>query len=204
MSRSRSSGWRSRSRTEGCESLASRRCWTDSSSRRCSRFCRSSGTRRFPNTATVFERGGRPSRQWHRRSSISPKAAAGAWILIGRSFSIESTTTNRWERSPNGTGLVYKGLARLFRLLRNARAAETFGFVGRKACAMRFLATGEDRPQAVCGTGLAGRERGDGGENRLVPMRPVAREPEPGSGPSPVKCLSRLVWTSVIGRRPIA
>jgi RNA-directed DNA polymerase len=27
-------GWTSRSRTEGCESLASQRCWTDSSSRR--------------------------------------------------------------------------------------------------------------------------------------------------------------------------
>ena len=132
------------------------------------------------------------------------EGCGGCVDLIGRSFSIESTTTNRWERSPNGTGPVYKGLARLFRLLRNARGAETFGFVGQKACAMRFLATGEDRPQAVCGTGLAGRERGDGGENRLVPMRPVAREPEPGSGPSPVKCLSRLVWTSVIGRRPIA
>src|ERR1700677_2694607 len=35
-------------------------------------------TRSFPITATVFDRGGRLIRQWHRRSNMSPKAAAGA------------------------------------------------------------------------------------------------------------------------------
>jgi hypothetical protein len=33
-------------------------------------------------------RDGRLSRRWHRRSSISPKAAPGAWISIWRNFSI--------------------------------------------------------------------------------------------------------------------
>src|SRR5438128_692919 len=65
---------------------------------------------------------------------------------------------------------------------------------------MRLLATVEDRPQAVCGTGEAGRAPGGGGENRWIPSPPVACEPAPGSGPSPVKCLSRLAWTSSIGR----
>jgi len=36
----------------------------------------------FPNTATVFDRSGRPTRRWHRRSSISPQATAGALISI--------------------------------------------------------------------------------------------------------------------------
>ena len=54
------------------------------------------------------------------------------------------------------------------------------------------------------GTGPAGREQGSGGQHRRCPMRPVAREPERGSGPSLVKCLSRLAGTSVIDRRPIA
>jgi RNA-directed DNA polymerase len=44
--------------------------------------------------ATGSGRDGRLSRQWRRRSSISPKATAGALILIWRSFSIESITTN--------------------------------------------------------------------------------------------------------------
>ena len=58
--------------------------------------------------------------------------------------------------------------------------------------------------QAVCGTDPAGRERRGSGENRWFALRPVAREPEPGSGPGPVECLSRLAWTSVIGRGSIA
>ena len=44
--------------------------------------------------ATGFGRDGRLIRQWHRRSSISPKATAGASILIWRNSSIESITTN--------------------------------------------------------------------------------------------------------------
>src|SRR5437660_6587867 len=65
---------------------------------------------------------------------------------------------------------------------------------------MCLLATVEDRPQAICGTGPAGRARGTGGEYRWQPVRPVACQPESGSGHRPVECLSRLVWTSVIGR----
>ena len=67
---------------------------------------------------------------------------------------------------------------------------------------MRFLATVEDWPQAVRGTGPAGREQGRAGANRRHPRRSVACEPEPGSAPSLVQCLSHLVWTSVIDRRP--
>src|SRR2546422_289097 len=62
----------------GCASLASRRCWTGWCSKRCSRFCRSSGTRRFPSTATGSGRGGRLIKQWPRRSSTSLKVTAGA------------------------------------------------------------------------------------------------------------------------------
>ena len=51
-------------------------------------------TRSFPITATVFDRGGRLIRQWHRRSSISPEAAAGALISTWRNSSIEFRTTN--------------------------------------------------------------------------------------------------------------
>ena len=69
---------------------------------------------------------------------------------------------------------------------------------------MRFLAAVEDRTQAVRGTGKAGRERGTGGADRWQPMRPVACEPESGSGHGPVECLSQLVWTSVIGRGSLA
>jgi hypothetical protein len=46
------------------------------------------------STAMGSGRGGRLIRRWHRRSSISPKATAGALILIWRNFSIESITTN--------------------------------------------------------------------------------------------------------------
>src|SRR6266567_1628975 len=69
---------------------------------------------------------------------------------------------------------------------------------------MRFLAAVEDRPQAVCATGAAGRERGTGGENRWQSPRSVACKPEPGSGHRPVQCSSRLAWTSVLGRGSIA
>ena len=53
-----------------------------------------SGTGRSPNTATGSGRDGRLIRRWHRRSSISPKATAGALISIWRNSSIESITTN--------------------------------------------------------------------------------------------------------------
>jgi len=49
---------------------------------------------RFPITATGSGRGGRLIKRWHRRSSISLQATAGALILIWRNFSIESITTN--------------------------------------------------------------------------------------------------------------
>src|SRR6516164_1797535 len=78
----------------GCENSAFLVCWIDSSSRRCCRFCRGGGTGRFPITAMGSGRGGRLIKQWHRRSSISPQATAGALILIWRNFSIESITTN--------------------------------------------------------------------------------------------------------------
>jgi len=39
------------------------RCWIGLSSRRYNRYYKNSGTRRFPNTATVFDRDGRPSRR---------------------------------------------------------------------------------------------------------------------------------------------
>ena len=69
---------------------------------------------------------------------------------------------------------------------------------------MRFLAAVEDRPQAVCGTGAAGRERGTGGEHRWQSSRPVACKPEPGSEHRPIECNSHLVGTSVIGRGSVA
>ena len=50
--------------------------------------------RTFPITAMGSDRGGRLIKQWHRRSSISPKATAGWWILIWRNSWIESITTN--------------------------------------------------------------------------------------------------------------
>ncbi len=52
------------------------------------------GTGRFPITARGSGRDGRPIKRWPRRSSMSPKATAGALILIWRNFSIESITTN--------------------------------------------------------------------------------------------------------------
>src|SRR5450759_581069 len=99
-----------------------------------------------------------------------------------------------------GTGPVCARLARLFRLLRNPFGVAGFGFVDQEARTVRLLATVEDRPPAVCGTGPAGCEQGVGGKNRRLALRPVACEPEPGSGPSPVECLSHVVWTSVLGR----
>src|SRR6266567_4888362 len=69
---------------------------------------------------------------------------------------------------------------------------------------MRFLAAVEDRPQAVCATGAAGRERGTGGEDRWQSPRSVACKPEPGSEHRPVKCRSRLAWTPVFGRGSLA
>ena len=51
-------------------------------------------TGRFPITATGSGRDGLLIRRWLRRSSISPKATAGALILIWRNSSIESITTN--------------------------------------------------------------------------------------------------------------
>ena len=59
--------------------------------------------------------------QWHRRSDISRKATAGVLILIWRSFSIESITTNGWVRSPNG---LDKRLLRLIRAFLNAGVME--------------------------------------------------------------------------------
>ena len=48
----------------------------------------------FSQHSYGFRPGGRLNRRWHRRSSISPKATAGALILIWRNSSIESITTN--------------------------------------------------------------------------------------------------------------
>src|SRR5918911_22188 len=54
--------------------------------------------RRWDRTFSDHSYGFRPGRSahqaWHRRSSISPKATAGALISIWRNFSIESITTN--------------------------------------------------------------------------------------------------------------
>ena len=58
------------------------------------RCCSDSGTRHFPITATGSDQDGRLIKQWPRRSSISPKAMAGALISIWKNFSIESITTN--------------------------------------------------------------------------------------------------------------
>ena len=63
-------------------------CWTDSFSRRCCRFCRSAGTRRSLNTATVFDRGEARSKRCTRRSSISAKGTAGWWTSTWRNSSI--------------------------------------------------------------------------------------------------------------------
>src|SRR5205807_1803304 len=79
---------------EGCESLASRRYWTGLSNKRCSRFCKSSGTRHFPNTATVSGPAGQPGKRWHRRSSTSPKDSRRVWIWIWRNSSIVLTMTS--------------------------------------------------------------------------------------------------------------
>src|SRR5262249_19439891 len=57
--RNQSCEWRLRNQMEGCASSGSRRWWTDSSSRRFCRFCSNAGTRLFPITATVFDRGDR-------------------------------------------------------------------------------------------------------------------------------------------------
>src|SRR5713226_2681583 len=62
----------------------------------------------------------------------------------------------------------------------------------------------EDRPQAVRGTDPAGRAQNTGGEHRRCASRPVAREPEQGSGPSLVECHSHFAWPSVIGRGALA
>jgi hypothetical protein len=64
---------------------------------------------------------------------------------------------------------------------------ERLEFVDQEACTLCFLAAVEDRPQAVCGTGTAGRERDNGGENRWQSMRPVACKSESGSGHGPVE-----------------
>ena len=57
-------------------------------------FCRGGGTGRFPITVTGSGQSGRLIKQWHGRSSTSPKVTAGALILIWRNSSIESITTN--------------------------------------------------------------------------------------------------------------
>ena len=56
--------------------------------------CKADGTGRFPNTVTGFVRSARRIRRWLRHSSMSPQATAGWWILIWKSFSIGSITTN--------------------------------------------------------------------------------------------------------------
>jgi RNA-directed DNA polymerase len=58
------------------------------------RFYRGSGMGHFPITATGSDQGGRPIKQWLRRSGISLRVTAGALISIWRNSSIESITTN--------------------------------------------------------------------------------------------------------------
>ena len=58
----------------------------DSFSKPCCRFCNGSGTRRSPNTATVFDRDARPIKRWHRRKEY-PKATAGWLTSTWKSFS---------------------------------------------------------------------------------------------------------------------
>src|SRR5215470_8675889 len=83
------------SRTEAeCASSAFRLRWTDLFSKQCCRFCNDSGTRRSPNTATVFDRDARPIKRWHRRRRILPKVTAGWSTSTWKNFSIESITTN--------------------------------------------------------------------------------------------------------------
>src|SRR6516162_9666940 len=58
------------------------------------RFYRSDGIRRFPNTAMGSDRSGRRIRPWHRRSGTLRRVTDGCSILIWKSSSIESITTN--------------------------------------------------------------------------------------------------------------
>jgi RNA-directed DNA polymerase len=61
----------------GMRKLASQPCWTASSSKRQCRCCRGDGTRRFPDTATGFDRVDQHIRPWLKRSSTSRKATDG-------------------------------------------------------------------------------------------------------------------------------
>jgi len=81
-------------------------------------------------------------------------------------------------------------LARLFRLLRNPSVCG-FGFVDQEAYGCAF---GDSGRQTASGmrTGPAGRERSRR-ENRWLALRPVACEPEPGSG----QALSNAYLTSL-------
>ena len=57
-------------------------------------FSNGNGTQRFLNTATGSDLDGRPIKRWQRRSSILPKAEAGALTSIWKNSSIGSITTN--------------------------------------------------------------------------------------------------------------
>src|SRR5258705_886871 len=52
-------------------------CWIASSSKRGCRFCKGDGTRRFPNTATGFDRVDRRITLWLKRRSTSRQATDG-------------------------------------------------------------------------------------------------------------------------------
>src|SRR6266436_5706105 len=69
---------------QGVRKLGIPVCWTSSSSRRCCRFCRSAGTRRSPNTATVSDRGAARGKRCTRHSSTLPKDTAGWWTWTWR------------------------------------------------------------------------------------------------------------------------
>src|SRR3982751_4982448 len=97
---------------EGCESLASLRCWIDSSSSRCCRFCRSGGTRHSPTAATVFGR----------RSAQQAVAQAQQYIAEGYGWCVDLDLEKFFDRVSHDKlmGGIAKRVAdkRLLKLIR--------------------------------------------------------------------------------------
>src|SRR5258707_15030091 len=112
MNRGRCGGWKSPSRTEGCESLASQRCWIDSSNKRSCRFWR-----RWDRTFSDHSYGFRPG-----RSAQQAVAQAQQYVAGGHGWCVDLDLEKFFDRVSHDKlmGQIAKRVAdkRLLKLIR--------------------------------------------------------------------------------------
>src|ERR1019366_6719299 len=108
------------------------------------------------------------------------------------------------EHDDGGTGTVYAGLAKLFRILRNARGVDRFNPLGPVATPGGYVAAVENTapsPSRITGTGGA---RAAGEKYRRQRSRPLVSREGQGPGRGAFECVLQIAGTSVVVRGLLA